>query len=480
MKKIIFAILGLTVLLVGCSLDETTGITDGPEPLNTLCINEFMSHNDLACPGPNNEFPDWIELYNGSNETIDVGGMYLSDDPGNLTMSMIGDDVPGLTTLAPGEYLVLICNGTPELGPLQLDFKLSDNEDFVLVDTDGSTIIDQHNTVVIPDDQTEGRVPDGTDHWEILTVPTPGVGNAETPEPVINLLINEFLASNEFTNTDENGDADDWIEIYNAGTIAVDIGGMWVTDDLTNLATSQIPTTAPDSTTIQPGGYLILWADKEPEQGVLHLDDVKLSGDGEQIGLTAADGVTVLDSLTYGPQTTDISYGRYPDGSNDWELMAAPTPGESNTQSAPEMNIVMNEFMSHNDLAWPGPNEEYPDWIELYNSGNVAVDIAGWSLTDDLEDLTQSIIPDTDPELTTIQPGEYLVLICNSTPELGVLQLGFKLGDDEDFALVAPDGVTIVDQHNTGALADDVSEGRVPDGSDNWEILDPSTPGGPN
>ena len=92
----------------------------------------------------------------------------------------------------------------------------------------------------------------------------------------------------------------------------------------------------------------------------------------------------------------------------------------------------------------------------------------------------QSVIPMDDPAMTTIQPGGYLVLDADSQGNPGILHLAFKLSDDEDFALVDPDGVTIVDQHNTGVVPDDMSEGRVPDGSDNWEILDPSTPGGPN
>ena len=143
------------------------------------------------------------------------------------------------------------------------------------------------------------------------------------------LFINEFLASNDSCCTDENGEYDDWIEIYNPGPDAVDIGGMYVTDDLSDLTAWQIPATAPDTTTIPAGGFLVLWADKQPEQGVLHVK-IKLSSSGEQIGLTAPNGTTVLDSLTFGAQTTDVSYGRLPDGSNNWQTFNTPTPGAPN------------------------------------------------------------------------------------------------------------------------------------------------------
>jgi len=301
------------------------------------------------------------------------------------------------------------------------------------------------------------------------------------PEPdITDLLINEFMASNDAAYADENGEFDDWIEIYNPSDFDLDLGGVYITDSISDstMTTWQIPVGFAE-TIIQAHGFLILWADKEPEQGPLHVN-IKLSGGGEDIALTSSDGVSVIDQLTYEEQETDVSYGRFPDGSNNWQSMIEPTPGTSNTSSDPVIGLVINEFMSHNDTAYPGEDDDYPDWIELYNTGNVAVDVGGWYLTDDLANLTLSMIPTTEPETTTIQPNGYLILIADSQAFPGVLHLDFKLSDDEDFALVDPDGVTIVDQHNTGVVPDDMSEGRVPDGSDNWEILDPATPGGPN
>lgn len=145
------------------------------------------------------------------------------------------------------------------------------------------------------------------------------------------LYINEFMASNDFFWADEFGEFEDWIEIYNPGTDSVDIGGMYITDDLANPTAWQIPDTTPDSTTVEPGGFLLLWADKESEQGILHVE-IKLSGDGEQIGLFSSDATNniPIDTLTYPAQTTDISRGRNPDGSDTWEFFSTPTPGASN------------------------------------------------------------------------------------------------------------------------------------------------------
>jgi len=149
------------------------------------------------------------------------------------------------------------------------------------------------------------------------------------------LYINEFLASNDTSVQDPEEDSndgdphDDWFEIYNPGPNAVDIGGMYVTDKLSNLTMWQIPTSNSAKTTIPAGGFVVIWADKEMHQGELHVD-IKLSGSGEAIGLIAPNGTTIIDSITFGAQTADISYGRQPDGSNNWVYFTKPTPGASN------------------------------------------------------------------------------------------------------------------------------------------------------
>ncbi len=143
------------------------------------------------------------------------------------------------------------------------------------------------------------------------------------------LFINEFLASNNATYDDEYGEFDDWVEIYNAGSTPVDLGGMYLTDDLSNATKLQIPTGSPNLTTLDAGEFFIFWFDGQPEQGIFHLD-AKLKASGEQLGLWASDGLTVIDSFTYGPQTVDISQGRQPDGSPSWNFFSTPTPGSEN------------------------------------------------------------------------------------------------------------------------------------------------------
>ncbi|MEA1876502.1 MAG: lamin tail domain-containing protein [Bacteroidota bacterium] len=142
------------------------------------------------------------------------------------------------------------------------------------------------------------------------------------------LVINEFLASNDTDLTDENGDFDDWVELYNGSAEAIDIGGMYFSDDLEDAEPHMIPTTDATTTTIAAGGYLVLWFDKEAEQGVLHVH-AKLSADGEAVVMFNTD-MTILDSYTFEVQDTDVSMGRTTDGGDTWDFFTTPTPGATN------------------------------------------------------------------------------------------------------------------------------------------------------
>lgn len=141
------------------------------------------------------------------------------------------------------------------------------------------------------------------------------------------LWINEFLASNDSVIRDENGEYEDWIELYNAGGAPLDVGGMYLTDDLSRPTRWRLP----DGTTIPAGGFLLIWADGEPGEGPLHAS-FRLSKEGEQVGLFDRDeaGNGLVDSVVFGPQRTDVSTGRWPDGGETWRVFEAPTPGGSN------------------------------------------------------------------------------------------------------------------------------------------------------
>jgi len=146
--------------------------------------------------------------------------------------------------------------------------------------------------------------------------------------PVI--VINEVQASNTETLADPQGQFDDWIELYNPGQASVDVGGMYLTDELDEPTKWQIPTDIPAQTTIASGGYLLIWADDDVDDDGLHAS-FRLSADGDTAALFDTDGLSLIDRLRFGEQTVDTSVGYYPDGQGEPRAMTTPTPGAANT-----------------------------------------------------------------------------------------------------------------------------------------------------
>jgi len=148
------------------------------------------------------------------------------------------------------------------------------------------------------------------------------------------LFINEFMASNVISTPEiiDYDDYSDWIELYNNLENEVDLGGYYLTDDLNDPAKWRIP----DGTVIDGNSHILFWADGYndiPNDGIkyFHLN-FKLSKAGEEIGLFSPAEI-LIDSISYSSQLSDISYGRQPDGSNNWFYFGESTPNQINNTS---------------------------------------------------------------------------------------------------------------------------------------------------
>ena len=146
------------------------------------------------------------------------------------------------------------------------------------------------------------------------------------------LFINELMALNEMTIADEYGEFDDWLEIYNGTPDPWDLAGFHLSDEPNNPDKFPLP-----NILIEPGDFLLVWCDEDAGQGPLHAN-FKLGGSGEFIGLfeRAEHNYAPVDTLTFGQQVTDVSYGRSQDGGEPWIYFGDPTPGSSNQASAVE------------------------------------------------------------------------------------------------------------------------------------------------
>ncbi|MDZ7333444.1 MAG: CotH kinase family protein [candidate division KSB1 bacterium] len=161
------------------------------------------------------------------------------------------------------------------------------------------------------------------------------------------LFINEFMAENDNCWMDPSDHQfDDWIEIYNGGSSPINLANYFLTD------TPFQPTRWPfPNIPIAPGAFLLIWADEDSNATGLHAN-FKLNKAGEFVGLYYQLGTEniAIDTLSFGPQTANISLGRFPDGSFNWRIFAAPTPGAPNriSQDDDASAIVFDDNRVHN------------------------------------------------------------------------------------------------------------------------------------
>ncbi|MEX2187359.1 MAG: lamin tail domain-containing protein, partial [Pirellulales bacterium] len=125
---------------------------------------------------------------------------------------------------------------------------------------------------------------------------------------------------------------------------------------------------------------------------------------------------------------------------------------------------VINEFMAANATTLADEDGAFPDWIELYNRGDAAVNLDGWYLTDNATDLTKWRLP-----AEVLDPGEYLVVFASNQNRATVgqpLHTNFRLdADGELLALVMPDGQTVASSFSPTfpPQVDDISFGTATD-----------------
>jgi hypothetical protein len=149
-------------------------------------------------------------------------------------------------------------------------------------------------------------------------------GGSGDDTPSSSVVINEIMPSNKATCADESGGYADWIELYNKGAAAVDLGGYSLTD------TPDVPRKAvlPAGLAIAPQGALLLWADNPTIPAANHLP-FKLSAAGEGISLFDPTGKRV-DQFTWPTANTDVSFARVPNGTGAFVSCTAPTCGQPN------------------------------------------------------------------------------------------------------------------------------------------------------
>lgn len=348
-----------------------------------IVLNEILADNH-SLTNADGTTSDWIELFNTSTNSLDLADVSLSNDPNAPRKFVFAPN----TIVAAGGFLVIYCNNNLPAATNNTGFSLNATGDSVFLFnrlTNGGGLIDAVTFGLQTADFSIGRFPNGSGAWT-LNVATPGALNSAAGlGTVASLTVNEWMA--------EPAGGDDWFEIYNSGDQPVSLGGLFFTDDLTKKTLSPVPPLSFIGT--GANGFVQFQADNSPNAGADHVK-FKLNKTGDTVGLYSSAG-TLIAAVGFGEQQTNVSQGRFPDGStNIISFTDTVSPAESNY--LPLSNVVVNEVLSHTD-------PPFEDAIEFYNPGAGDATIGGWFISNTQEDLKKYRIADG----TTIPAGGFKV-----------------------------------------------------------------------
>ncbi len=324
-------------------------------------------------PAPRGDGRDirFIELYNSNPFSQPLGGYRFS---GAVTYTFPSNAVlpaKGYLVIAPKPAdLAAVYGVTNAIGGFDgANFRAS--SPLTLSDEIGAWL----TTITLENQAPWPVAADGSGHSLVLARPSYGEREADgwaasarlggspgAAEPARSTTYDAVLLNEVLPHT---GATPGFVELYNCSSSSV------------SLAACVLKHGSPASS-----GYVFPAGAVLPARGFLALDETALgfliNGNGDTLWLCAPDSMglsgVVLDVLRFGNQEVGVAYGRSPDGAALWSRLEAPTPATANTPRRPA-EVVLNEIMYH-----PISEDNNDEYIELFNPGTNAVDLAGWKL----------------------------------------------------------------------------------------------------
>ena len=421
--------------------------------LSGVRINEVLASN-VRGHSVEGEFPDYVELYNAGDQVVDLSRTQLSDDP-EIPNKFV---FPAGTILQPDEYLVVYADGAPEKMGLHAGFRISSQGGGVYLRerfSRGESILDSVEFGRQLSDLSLSR--DAIGIWT-LGEPTPlGSNRPIRMGSLDRVTINEWLAS-------PLGEEADFVELYNSSAYPVDFGGTSLSLEPTLSSKTR---SFPRLSFINGLSFLTWYADNGIAGGAGELG-FRLSDEQGMIGLLDSQG-RAIDQVIYGYQMVGVSSERDPAGGATIRPNPTPTPGRgiSSLNMMPE--IFLSEVVADNRVS-PGSEGTFPDWVELWNPGERAIDLEGLSLSDDIDRPDRWVFP----EGAEIEAGGYFLIDFDPLRTAGAGNTGFGLkSDGDDVFLFRPNGTgwVLIDEVRFGLQAPGWSLGRVFE-SGEWVLSD--------
>lgn len=396
--------------------------TPDPEELSRgagqVVISEFMEKNRATLRDEDGDFSDWIELWNQSDETVDISGWNISDRENQL-----GWILPEMS-LQPGERVVLFASGKDRQGEqLHTDFSLSGDEGVWLRNEYGYLC---SSALCADCDGDVSMALDSEGCYEQSLYPTPGWENTaegyehfqqslscESP-----LIINEVQVYN-ISAAPVNKEYYDWVELKNNSGDTILLSDYCLSDDKDNYLQYRLP-----ELELGPGELIVLYCTAETLPEGYYSTGFELGSENEQLYLATAAG-ELLDYASLKDIPYLGSFGRMA-GEAGWFYFSSPSPGSEN--SGGQRRVASKPESLTADGVY---NDIDGMYVELSASGTVRYTLDGSAPTAESPEYTEPIYIDKTTVIRAVNfeegalPSRALSLsyIINENHSLPVLSL---------------------------------------------------------
>lgn len=446
------------VLVVGAliALVISFRVLSGAEYQPKILISEVLASNKDAIADEDGDYPDFIELYNAGSGTVNLRGWFLSDRDN----SPLKWRLPQIM-LEPGEYVYFFASGKDKQqadGIWHTNFRISVGEEPVVLTMPDGTLHGRVAPFESAPNISYALVEDFS-FYAYMAFPMPGTANTSpyfrslsdmpsttdtnlewpsTDSPYLDvpsIAIMEYMSSNYYYYPDEEGDFNDWVELYNFGDETIDLSNLYLSDKAKNLSKWQFP----DDAFLLPGQRIVIQLSGKPLPGHANFS---LSASDDGIFLSDS-RERIIDSCVVLSLPRHVSYGRDENNFDRWLFFPRPTPGGPNDTAGFE------ELAGISAAGWGGlyvSRVSFANWVDITNSSQETINTAGWRLMSSSEKVRFEPLPNAD-----IDPGE-TKRVNLSFINITLLGQTLTLTDPEDF---------VSDVFSTGTLRKGITAGRT-------------------
>ena len=380
------------------------GEPNRPLPLGDVSavrINEWLADPEVAVND------DFIELYNPNPAPVDLGGMFVTDNPVGWPDQ---HQLPPLSMVNARSVALFLADGNTDRGDDHLSFGLSRTGESVGLFDRELNIVDQVRFDPLAIDASQGFAEDGGQSISTFALPTPGLSNSDA-YPNAQALY-EGLRVTELMYNPLGGSDFEFLELQNVGSVPITLNGVTISD--------AVRFTFPDLT-LQPEQNVVVAADtaKFKER---YGDELRIAG---QYGGSLSNGGETFTLSLPAPHNVDILQFDYDDAwhpstdgrgfslviddstglrdswrrGESWRPSNFVNGSPGSTDAGLDTGIlVINEILANSEAA-------SGDQIELQNGTSGPLNIGGWFLSNDAGTLTKYRIPDG----TIVSPEGFVV-----------------------------------------------------------------------